>query len=512
MIRYREILRLRSKGISIRNIAYSVECSKNTVQSVIRKASAKGLSWPLPESIDDAEIYHMLFSDRVPTGEKVEPDFEWVNQELLKKGVTLMLLWNEYCQSCLDSGAEPYQYSAFCRRYNRWAESARVVAHLEHRPAERMMVDWAGSNMETVDPDSGQTHKVYVFVACLPYSSYLFAQGYYSMDSESWMRAHIAALEHFGGVAAITVPDNLKTGIIKHTLDELIVNENYRRLAEYYGFAIMPARVRRPRDKASVESGVAAVTRSGIAPLRNQVFFTLADLNDALAEKVETINARPFQKREGSRESVFINQEKDALCPLPAKRFEVYVTKTATVPYNYHVSVDSLFYSVPYTHAKRSVEIRITESTVSIYSGTERIAMHKRSYARRGTYITNPDHMPEAHKDYVEWNAKRFRRWAAQIGPSTEAVIDIILASRPIEQQTYRSARAVMALGQKHGDGLLESACKRSLAITHAPSYKTVKTLIARIADDAPDPDNEFAYLRGADYFDQQARGDEIDG
>lgn len=507
MIRYREILRLRSAGVSIRNIAYSCECSRTTVQSVLRKAQAKGLSWPLPEEVDDKEIYGIIFPAEPSASAKVEPDFEWVNKELLKKGVTLTLCWNEYCEHVITACGEPYQYSAFCHRYRKWAKANQVVMHIERRPAEQLMVDWAGTTAETIDRDTGDTHKVYVFVACLPYSSYLYAEGFYRMDQEAWLTAHIHAFEFFGGTTPILVPDNLKTGIVKNGLDELIVNESYRRLSEHYRCAVVPARVRKPRDKAAVESGVGVITRSAMAPLRNRVFFDLVDFNCALFEQVEQINARPFQKRYGCRESIFLETEKDALVPLPRARFEVYVTKTATVPYNYHISVGSIFYSVPYTYVKQEVEVRISRLSISVFSGTERIAMHKRSYSYKGSHVTNPNHMPDSHRDFTEWTGDRFRTWAKKKGDGVAQVIEAILKAKPIEQQAYRSCRAVIALAEKHGDKTLDEACMRALAISRVPSYKTVKTILSRVAQDEQGTDsqgNEFAYLRGAEYFENE--------
>lgn len=510
MIRYREILRLRASGVSIRNIAYSCECSNSTVQNVLRKATTKALAWPLPEEIDDAEIYRILFPrERMASG-KAEPDFAYINKELLKRGVTLSLCWAEYCEQTIADGKEPYLYTAFCRHYHTWAKTNHVVMHIERRPAEQMMVDWAGATMELVDRDTGEIHKVYVFVACLPYSSYLYAEGFLCMDQEAWMNAHINAFEYFGGTTPIIVPDNLKTGVTKNVRDELIINESYRRLMEYYGCAVVPTRVRKPRDKAAVESGVGVITKSAIAPLRNRTFFNLFDLNEALKDKVAEISSRPFQKREGSRESIFLAQEKDALVPLPKKRFETYVVKTATVPYNYHISVDSIFYSVPFQYVKQEVEVRIAKSTISIYAGTERIASHKRSYAHMGSYVTNPDHMPDSHKDFVEWNGERFRRWAKEKGNAVKDVIEGVLSSKPIEQQTYRSCHAILGLAKKYGDTLLDEACMRALAINRTPSYKTVKTILSRMETSDKDlfsDQNEFAYLRGAEYFKHE--GDE---
>ena len=507
MIRYREILRLRASGVSIRNIAYSCECSKSTVQSTIKKARSKGLAWPLPEEIDDKEIYCILFPKEEKESERAEPDFEQVNKELLKKGVTLTLCWNEYADRCINEGKIPYQYSAFCHRYHSWAHTKGVVMHLERRPAEQMMVDWAGAVMAVADRDTGEVHKVHVFVACLPYSSYLYAEGFFKMDQEAWLCAHINAFEHFSGTTPILTPDNLKTGIVKNALDGLIINESYRRLAEYYGCAVVPTRVRRPRDKAAVESGVGVITREAIAPLRNHTFFSLADLNAALNERVSKICARPFQKREGSRESIFLGQEKDALVPLPPRRFEVYTTKTQTVPYNYHISAESIFYSVPFTYVKQEVEVRISKTIVSVYAGTERIALHKRSYSYKGKYVTDQDHMPDTHKDYTEWNADRFRRWAQEKGEGVADVIESVLSSKPVEQQTYRSCHAVLALAKKHGDKALDEACTRALSINRSPSYKTVKTILARMSEaaDTKADGNEHAYLRGAEYFMREA-------
>lgn len=299
-------------------------------------------------------------------------------------------------------------------------------------------------------------------MAALPYSSYLYAEGFYCMDQEAWLTAHVHAFEFFRGTTPILVPDNLKTGIVKNGYDELIVNESYRRLSEHYGCVVVPARVRKPRDKAAVESGVGVITRQAMASLRNRVFFDLSDLNAALLEKVREINARPFQKRAGSRESVFFEIEQDTLLPLPKARFAIYVVKTATVPYNYHISVESIFYSVPYSYVKQEVEVRISKDTVSIYSQTTRIAMHKRSYSYKGSYVTNPEHMPQRHKDFTEWTGDRFRKWAREKGESVESVIDAILVAKPIEQQAYRSCRAVMALAEKHGDKLLDDACMRT--------------------------------------------------
>lgn len=280
---------------------------------------------------------------------------------------------------------------------------------IERKPAEQIQVDWVGDAMEVVDPDTGELLKVYVFVASLPYSGYLYAEGFYSMKETNWIRTHVHAFSFFGGVGPILVPDNLKAGAIKHTLDELILNEQYRRMAEYYGCAIVPARLRKPKDKASVEISVNIVERQAIAPLRNRRFLSLADLNRALISRVEAINFRPFQKRERSKKSVFDNQEKELLIPLPARPYEAVVRKRVTVNFNYHISFEGMWYSVPFSYVKREVEVQANASTAKIICDGKRVALHKRIYSPKGAYSTNPEHMPDNHKDYLEWTGDRFR-------------------------------------------------------------------------------------------------------
>lgn len=273
-----------------------------------------------------------------------------------------------------------------------------------------MQVDWVGDTMEVCDPDTGELHRVYVFVACLPFSSLMFAEGFYSMNQEAWISAHTHAFGFFSGTTPILVPDNCKTGVIKNTVAELVLNEQYRRMAEYYGCAIIPARPRRPKDKASVEMSVGVVEWQAIAPLRNRRFLSLSDLNLALQSRVDYLNDRPFQKREGSRNSTFLAQEKQMLLPLPARPFEMSVRKRATVNFNYHIAFEGVWYSVPFSFVRREVKIVATAKSVAINCDGSRIALHKRSYMRKGVYVTNPEHMPDAHRDFVEWDGNRFRK------------------------------------------------------------------------------------------------------
>lgn len=510
MVRYREILRQRAMGISIRNVAFSCGCSTATVVTVTDRAKACGLEWPLPEEMNDAAIRDVIYP-RKPKSDaaKAEIDHARIDEEMGRPGVTLMVLWAEYCEAALASGREPYMYSAFCQKHRKWAAANSVSMRIERKPAREMQVDWVGDTMEVLDPDTGEMLKVFVFAACLPYSGELYAEGFFDMREESWVLAHVRAFAFYGGSVPILVPDNLKQGVTKNTVDELVVNEQYRRMAEYYGCAVVPARPRRPRDKGAVEMSVRIIEQHAMAPLRDRMFTSLKQLNAALLEKVREINARPFQKREGSRDEVFIRQEKPLLVPLPGKPYEMVTRKGATVNFNYHVAFDGSWYSVPFSYVKREVEVCATASAVWVVCDGERIAVHRRLHGPRGAYSTNPDHMPDSHRDFVEWNGERFRRWALEIGPSCGEVVDGILATRKIEQQAYRSCRGVLALAKKHGGDLLEQACAKALSYSPRPSYKTVKSLALKMATDAAEDPDDGAYLRGVDYYQNlDERGD----
>ena len=329
-----------------------------------------------------------------------------------------------------------------------------------------------------------------------PYMYSAFCREY-----RAWAQAHVSMFAFFGGAAPVLVPDNCKTAASKNTKEALIVNEQYRRMSGHYGCAAVPARARRPRDKASVEMGVGLIERQAMLPLRSRRFMSLEELNAALADQVAAINSRPFQRRDGSRESIFLAQEKPLLIPLPATPYEMTARKEVTVNFNYHVCFDGCWYSVPFEFVKRTVAVVATARTVSVMADGTRIAMHERAH-RKGEYRTNPDHMPDAHRDYAEWNGARFRSWAESIGEATARAIGAILSSRRIEQQSYRSCRAVLALEKTYGGELLEEACQKALLRTQRPSYKTIKGVIAALAREVGRTDEAAgAYLRGQDYY-----------
>ena len=527
MTNYREILRLHAQGFSQRSIAASCDCGKSTVQRTVTRANRLGLVWPLAPELTNEQLRKLLFGADAygggvqgagdtsgargaggTAGGFKEPDYEYIHKELAKKGVTLSLLWSEYSAKCRDEGSIAYKYSAFCSRYRNFAMHTKATMRLERKPAEQMEVDWAGKTMEIVDRVTGEIIPAYVFVSVLSYSGFAYVEAFLSQKQQSWITGHVNAYRHYGGATRILVPDNLKTGVTKRTKSDIILNSTYQEMAEYYGTAVLPTRVRKPKDKPAVEGAVSFVSTWIMAALRNQKFFGIKELNDAIAEKLDELNSKPFQKRVGSRVSVFLEEEAPMLLPLPDKPYELSEWKTCIVAYNYHVSVDKMLYSVPHTYIKQEVDVRITSRIVEVFFKGDRIASHVRKFGKPSQYSTIEDHMPPDHKNFSQWNAERFRSWARSIGKSTLAVVNVIFASRKIEQQGYRTCMALLKLGDKYSHARLEAACKRALSYTTSPNFKIVQTILATGQDMLPDeeqaniaPSPDFGFTRGSAYY-----------
>lgn len=479
MTKYREILRLSSMGLSQRSIASSCQCSRNTVSEVLSRAIQKEVAWPLSEDVVDEDLQNMLFPEKAQQASSRKlPDCEHLHRELAKSGVTLSLLWSEYCEVCRLSNEIPLMYSQFCNYYRKFAATTKATMHIHRKPGELLEVDWAGQTAAIVDQDTGELIPVYVFVAALSSSQYAFVEGCLSMNQENWIASHIHAFAFFGGVTKILVPDNLKTGVEKASWYSPIINRIYHEMAEHYGTAVIPARVRKPKDKASVEGAVGVISTWILAALRNQSFFSLVELNNAISEKLHVFNSRPFQKKPGSRLSTFLAEEKHALQPLPVSAYELATWKIATVQFNYHISVDMMHYSVPYEYIKHKVDVRMTKGVIEVFYNNHRICSHPRLHGRPGQYHTVEDHMPEKHKQHVQWNTERFLSWAQNVGPNTTIVIKAILAYHRIEQQGYKACMGVLKLADRYSLVRLEAACTRALSYTPNPSYKNISTIL----------------------------------
>ena len=485
MTKYREILRLKSMGLSERSIAQGCNVSRKTVAKVTKRAEEIHLSWPLDFEMTDHVLEEMMFPKEKSATNKRMPDFEYIRKELLRNGVNKKLLWVEYCEECRMNNDEPLMYSQFCYYIQKNEEKRRATMHIPRKPGEQIEVDWAGDPAHIIDPDTGEITDAWLFVGVLTYSQYAFVMAFINERTDNWIKAHTKMFEFFGGVTPILTPDNCTTAVNHFKSDWYTteLNTTYHEMAEHYNLAIIPARVRKPKDKPNAEGSVGHISTWITAALRNEQFFSLAELNVAIREKLRTYNANKFQKKDCSRLSLFLGEEQPLLAPLPATPFEVAEWKIATVQFNYHIAVDKMYYSVPYQYIKNKVDVRITDTTIEIFYKHNRIASHRRLCGRPGMYSTVTEHMPEDHQKYLEWNGERFRKWATRIGTNTYEVVNAILTSGRVEQQSYRGCMGLLKLADKYSEAKLEAACKKALTYTNTPSFKSIKNLLVTMSN-----------------------------
>lgn len=483
MHKIRDILRLHAAhGLTGRQIARSLGLSHSTVLSVLHRAEALGVQWPLPAELDDAALEARLYPPNPGRSlRRPEPAWEEIHRELRRKGVTLRLLWQEYRRDHLEDG---YQYSRFCERYRRWAQKLDVVLRQPHRAGEKMFVDFAGQTIPIVDRATGQAREAAIFVAALGASSFTYLEGTLAQDLPSWIGAHCRAFEFFGGAAQLLVPDNPKTAVTRACRYEPELNRTYAEMAAHYGTVIMPARPRKPRDRAKVESAVQVVERWVLAPLRHRTFFSLAELNQELAALRDRLNDTPFQKLPGTRRTLFETLERPALRPLPSQRYELAQWRKARVNIDHHCEIDRGYYSVPYQLVQEVVDVRLTMSTVEIFFKGRRVASHPRC-TDLGQYRTNPEHRPASHRKHLEWTPSRLVRWAETNGTHTGALVSALLAAKPHPEQGYRACLGLIRLGKRYSAERLDAACQRALAV-RAISYRSVKSILEAGLDHRP--------------------------
>lgn len=473
MRKIREVLRLKFEaGLGERPIADSLGVVRSTVQECLRRAREAGLSWPLVPELTDVELEARLYPVERVVASFPRPDFDHVHAELQRKGVTRMLLWQEYRVAHPD-GCE---YSAFCDHYRAWTATQDAVLRQTHTPGDKLFVDYAGPTVSIVDPGTGEIREAQIFVAVLGHSSYTYAEATWTQTVPDWIGAHVRAFESFGGSPAAVVPDNLKSGVLKPNRYDPDLNPAYQEFAAHYGLAILPARVRKPRDKASVESGVLLVERWILAKVRDVRFFSLAALNDTLSSLMVGLNAKPFQKREGSRASVFAADDRHALRPLPAQPYEYASWKKAKVHIDYHVEIDRRYYSVPHGLIGKTVEVRMTASAMEIFHRGQRVAAHLRS-GIKGSFTTQAEHRSPRHKAVVELSHERLLREAEGVGPATAAVIRQQVFGRVHPEQTLRRSLGILRLAKDFDSARLEAACLRALSLG-STSYRSIRALI----------------------------------
>jgi transposase len=504
MRKIKEIVRLKLEcGLSCRKISRSCGVGHGTVWDYVSRAAAAGLGWAQVQVMDEVALERALFPPpaAMRCGERPLPDWTEVHRELRRKGVTLSLLWQEH----KERFPEGLQYSRFCDLYREWKGQLSVTMRQEHRAGEKTFVDYCGPMVDVVDGSTGEVRPASIFVAVLGASSYTYAEATAGQALGDWIGSHVRAFEFFGGVSELVIPDNPKTGVKKACWYEPDLNRTYQEMAEHYGTAVIPARPRKPRDKAKVESGVLVVERWILARLRNRTFFHVAELNRAIQSLLPDLNNRPMRVIKVSRRELYETLDKPTLRPLPSERFEIADWSKARVNIDYHVEIEGHYYSVPYQLVKKEVDTRITATTVECFFRGQRVAAHARSFLK-GRHTTLVQHMPKAHQAHLEWTPERLVRWASETGGATAAVVAAIMGSRAHPQQGFRPCLGILRLGKRYGNDRLEAACARALAV-NATSYRSVKSILEHGLDARPLPAPATAEvidhrnIRGAEYY-----------
>jgi len=484
MRKIQELLRLKhEQKLNNREIATSLKISASTVSAYLQRAHHHHLSWPLPaEFQDDERLYELLFPPSTLTHSDSRPEPNWRDlQHELKshKGVTLLLLWHDYRAQHSDG----YGYSQFCAHYREHVKNVDVTMRQHHIYGEKGFVDYAGITVPWTDPLIREIQQAQIFVCVLGASNYTYVEATRSQNLRDWTSSHCRAFEYFGGVPKILVPDNLLSGVTSPHHYDPDVNLTYQDLADHYGVAVVPARVRRPQDKAKVEVGVQGIERWILAPLRHQTFFSVEEINLAIKPLLEKFNQRPFQKMDGSRHSVFLAHEKEKLKSLPAMRYPFAEWKKATVGIDYHVAIEKHYYSVPYRYARKAVTVRVSANTIDCFYQQKRVAYHQRQF--KPGHTTCKDHMPQSHQAYLEWTPERLIKWAAKMGGHTQQLIAELLNQRAIPQQAFRACLGILRLAKKYSEQRLENAAERALAIG-AIRYKSVESILKNGLDQLP--------------------------
>jgi len=503
----REIIRLKGASVSAHEISRRLGMPRSTVREALERAFGAGLSWPLPDGMSDEALEAALYANRrSKRGHRrvEEPDWASVHRELKRKHVTLTILWDEY----IAENPGGYRYSRFCELYRAFEKTLPVTMRQTHAAGERLFVDYAGDGVPVVvDRLTGEVRMAQIFVAVLGASSLTFARASWTQTLPDWIDAHVGALQAIGGVPQLIVPDNAKTAIVKACFYDPQVNRTYADMATHYGAALLPARPRKPRDKAKVESAVLIVERWLLGRLRRKTFFSLAEVNAAIEGMLKTLNEeRPLRRLGVTRRKLFEEIDRPALKPLPVEPYEYCEWRLRRVGIDYHVEIDAHYYSVPYRFARAEVEARLTVRGVEIFCKGERIAVHLRMSGNH-KHTTIPDHMPSSHRRYAGWTIERIREDARKIGPATAALCEQILEARPHPEQGYRACLGVVRLAGPYGAARVEAAAERAIEIG-AKTYGSVKSILDNRLDRKPAPKRaadaapiQHTNIRGPRYY-----------
>jgi len=520
MRKIREVLRLHFElGCTHRQIAAACSVSPATVSDYLTRALRAGLGWQQAQPLSEAEVEAKLFLHIGRSEPEVRSavDFPWVHRELRRHGVTLQLLWSEYRLAAQQAARRPYQYSQFCDQYATWRGQQRLSMRQTHRPGEKLFVDYSGKRPSVTDPVTGEQREVELYVAVLGASNYTFAEVTFSQTVPDFTASTVRALEYFGASPKIVVPDQLRSAVARPDRYDPDINQTFNDLAQHYDMVVIPAPPRKPKGKAKVEVGVQIAQRWILARLRNRTFFSLVELNNAVSELLDELNERPFQKLEGNRQKAFDTIDRPAMRALPALRFEVAERKKVRANIDYHVEFEDRYYSVPHQLRQQYFELRATPSIIELWHRGARIVSHRRSYGRKGTPITLPEHRPKSHEDYGAWPPERLIGWAATFGAHVEEVVRRTLAQYPQPEMGYRPVLGIIRCAQKHGAERMDAACLRALSVAgqSAPHRKSIEAIIKRGLDSAAPQtppvtprSNAHEHVRGPSYFDKEEDSD----
>ena len=490
MRQIKEVFRLHfNERRSQSEIASSLGVGKTTVREYLHRLNKTNLScWAAIEPLDESELERRLgfLSAITMRKQDVMPDFAYIHGEMAKRHVTLMLLWTEYFEF---RGEGAYGYTQFRTHYNRWCGKLSVVMRQSHKAGEKTFIDYSGDGLFLTDLKTGEKTKVQFFIAALGASSYTYAEATMSQTSADWLSSHVRMSEYFGGVSEIWVPDNLKPGVNKADRYEPLLNESYRDCASHYGTCVIPARSQKPRDKAKVEAAVLVVQRWILARLRNRIFTSLQEMNEAIGECLEILNNRKMRHVNKSRRELYEELDRPQLKALASVRYEYAEWKKATVNIDYHVAYDHHRYSVPYQLVHESLDVRATATVIEVFHRGKRVASHRRSY-KRGGFTTLAEHMPKSHREYAEWTPQRVVEWSKIIGPYTAQLVEKILSTKKHPQQGFNAAQGLIRLAKPYGKERVERASKRALEIG-AHSYRFVKEMLKNKMDGADQAFND---------------------
>ena len=500
-----EILRLKHElGLSHAQIARALDLSKGVVSKYLSLATTQSVSWPLPPGTDEAALARMLLPTPPSRGRLPDPDFIGIHHELKRKGVTLQLLWAEYVAA---KDGDALRYSQFCERFRQWQGMQRRSMRQQHQAGEKLFIDYCGPTVPVIDGMTGEITQAQIFVAVWGASNYTFAEATRSQKIADWIGSHVRALVFFGGVPYLLIPDNLRSAVTTPCRYEPGINRSYADMARHYGCAILPARPRKPKDKAKAEAGVLLVERWILARLRHHQFFSMAELNSAISKLLVELNTKPMQRQPRSRLDLFNDLDKPAMKPLPTEPYEFAEWKFVKPGIDYHVELAGRFYSVPHGLVGHRLEARYTATSVEVFHKHQRVAVHPRYGAAQ--HSTLDAHMPHSHREHRSWSPSRFLSWGSDIGPATRQIVAELLENRPHPEHGYRSCLGLLNLSRRYSRVRLEAACSRAIRIGSA-NYRSVLSILRSGLDQSETdlreevdskPLPEHANVRGADYY-----------